>query len=486
MATRLYFPLDAAAQVTVTFSSGWTNTSSATRRKLAITKGTSAITFGPLETWTAGDLALDRQYISPPMDAGIVFTGATVKLQLMSRENALADNVTSQVRLKIVNRAGNILQHALFSVSQQGPATEFTDAASGRNKAYIDGDTVAGTYTTVQGDRLVVEIGYDDAAGTTPMAQSKWGENATDLPENETQTTDGAGWVEFSNTIVFEETTKTTTADVILNSQKTKTTTADIITKATQTKTTTADIITRATQTKTTTADIITRALQTKTTTADILTRASETKDLTADVIIQELNKTKTTSADIFTKKEQTKTTTADIFTQKQNQTKSITADILVGGTKIVLADIIVKQFDVVKTFSADTIIISSREETRTANVQTQKQFSKLEDVNILVTVLDNIKSILADVFIIRLGTKEIDSDILVQQKDNTQTIDSDIIVSLQRTKAITSDIITKANNTTKRMTADIIISSPNIFRRTVQIRPAIRNTVKILKGAIS
>lgn len=209
MATRLYFPTTDAAAVTPAFDSSWNYTTEALRRKLNNTKGTTAITAGTqIGPWTVGQKALDRQYISTRMAAGVAFTfaGALMSAQLMVREFATGDDVTrTWVVVKIISEDGNTVRRVWHS----GIATtsaEFINNATHRNKILIAGSTTTdgADYTTVQGDRILVEIGYWDAAtGASPEASAKWGENATDLPVNETQTTDGAGWIEFSNTITF-------------------------------------------------------------------------------------------------------------------------------------------------------------------------------------------------------------------------------------------------------------------------------------------
>lgn len=204
MVTRFYFPESNAADVSPAFGA-WGETGSALVRKLQNVKGSSAITIGTRHGWTAGVTQLDRQYVSRPMKAGISFSAVTVKMYLMTREYNNGDNSTSRLLVKIVNKAGDTIQQTLLALGQFGPATEYVNNVTHRNKAFADGDTVTGSYTTVEGDRIVVEIGHADAAGSTPEASCKFGENATDLPENQTQTTNGAGWIEFSNNITFGE-----------------------------------------------------------------------------------------------------------------------------------------------------------------------------------------------------------------------------------------------------------------------------------------
>ena len=209
MATRLYFPVTDAAAVSPDFQSGWNGvTGQGVRRLLQDTKGADAITAGTTISLAsaAGSVALDRQYVSDPIDSGVNFGGMAVTMQLMTRELAATDNVDRlMTAMKAVSRDGTVTQFTLFTVSNNGGTAEFIANASHRNKSGFTGQIIAGNPTTSQGDRLVVEVGYSNSTnGTTPNASAKYGQNATDLPINETATANGAGWIEFSGTIAFE------------------------------------------------------------------------------------------------------------------------------------------------------------------------------------------------------------------------------------------------------------------------------------------
>jgi hypothetical protein len=102
---------------------------------------------------------------------------------------------------------GSTLRRSLMNGAFGGSA-EFINNATCRNKQIIsaaNGAQTGATIVSVAGDRLVVEIGYTDfGGGSTPQGAAKWGENATDLPQNETQTTDGAGWLETNVDIAWQ------------------------------------------------------------------------------------------------------------------------------------------------------------------------------------------------------------------------------------------------------------------------------------------
>lgn len=210
MATRFYFPLDTAADVSPGFDSGWNYTTEALRRKMVTAKGASAITVGTqVGPWTAGQIpehrALDRQYVSAPI-AAQTLSISTVKGQLMVREYAVQDNVDKIILMaKVVSNDGGTVRGTLFAIGSGGLAGEFINNLSHRNKTLADGDATL-LVVAEAGDRIVVELGYEGTSTATPEASAKWGEDATDLPEEETQTTNGAGWIEFGFDVVFEAT----------------------------------------------------------------------------------------------------------------------------------------------------------------------------------------------------------------------------------------------------------------------------------------
>jgi hypothetical protein len=205
VATRVYFPVDTPTTVSPA-AAAWTDTTQITRLKMTTTKGATAITLGSAIAvpGPAGQNALDRQYISDPIATGTDFTGATVKGYLMVEEAQTADNVDQLIScIKVVSEDGSTLRATLLALGANGTVAEFTTTNGGRNKAIANGDALS-AYTTVAGDRLVIELGYGcSTLGSSPNAWAAWGDTGTDVPENETNTTAGPGWVEFSNTFTF-------------------------------------------------------------------------------------------------------------------------------------------------------------------------------------------------------------------------------------------------------------------------------------------
>jgi hypothetical protein len=207
--TTLYFSAASSTHgITPSFDAGWNYTSEALRRDLLTAKSAGeSLTIGTqIGPWTAtaGQTALDRQYISGQLQAQTIsgtFTG-----QLMTREYATTDNVDQlYVAVKVISSDGATVRATLFAFANATTTAEFINNATHRNKRIADGDALS-SYTCIEGDRLLIEIGYrNSTAGTTPEGSARWGApSATgNLPANETQTTDGVGFVTFSGTILF-------------------------------------------------------------------------------------------------------------------------------------------------------------------------------------------------------------------------------------------------------------------------------------------
>jgi hypothetical protein len=204
VASRWYFSAAGTiAGVEPAYDAGWNYATEASRRALLAAKSASeSLTIGTqIGPWsnTAGQTALDRQYISEPLKAQTI--SGTFKGQVMTREYATTDNVDRLfVAVKVVSNDGTTVRATLFARANATTTVEFINNVSHRNKRIADGDALS-SYDCIDGDRLLIEIGYSNStAGTTPEASARWGAptGTNDLPENETQTTAGVGWIEFS------------------------------------------------------------------------------------------------------------------------------------------------------------------------------------------------------------------------------------------------------------------------------------------------
>lgn len=211
MATRFYLSATATPSITPGYAA-WTRTTEGARRYMYASKDGSVMT--SVTTWANGnaaanDSSLSRQFISMPMAAGVAFsTSDTIKCYARCYESGTNDNINRQpICVKVYSEDGATLRATLKALGHIGPNTTEWVALTATNKTFADGDTLDTNYTTVDGDRLVVELGgqVSSAGGTSVTGTLSFGADAaSDLGENETDTAANNPWFEISRTISFK------------------------------------------------------------------------------------------------------------------------------------------------------------------------------------------------------------------------------------------------------------------------------------------
>lgn len=209
MATRLYLSR-LAAPISPALQAGWEqNTSSPARSKLLKAKSASdsfATQASPSTAGTSGHDWFMRQFVSDVIDTGTVFaTTDSVEGYILVEESGTGMNAAAQIAVYVVSEDGATLratlkqQHALGAV-----ASEFSTTPTNRRFPHASDDLLLdANYTTVAGDRLVIEVGFRKFSASTTFATYDFGapSSGTDLAANQTGTTQGVPWLEFSNTI---------------------------------------------------------------------------------------------------------------------------------------------------------------------------------------------------------------------------------------------------------------------------------------------
>ena len=224
MASRFYLSSSTVAHRSPGFSA-WTQTTEGIRRRMSPVKDGSIIATTTI--WDgvspgANETALAAQFVSDPMVAGIAFvTTDTIKCQVLCQESAVNDNINRQpITVKVYSEDGATLRATMLALAHIGPnTTEWPTTAL--NKTVSDGDVLKTGYTTVAGDRLVIEVGGQVAGGPGGVSTTgtlRFGTSgSSDLGENETDTdTTLLPWFEISRTVTFldlDHTLKTESAE---------------------------------------------------------------------------------------------------------------------------------------------------------------------------------------------------------------------------------------------------------------------------------
>jgi len=208
MAKRFRLPSSGTAAVSPALQS-YTHTGT-TRRPLPTTDAsalaTTAVTPDAADHLVAGD-TFHTQFVSHPVGVNVFSVGDAIKQAVQAAEAGGTCNLQVQLFIGLVSNDGATALATLRSKVLQG--TELQQGAI-RNR-YL-ASTLDGAYTTVGGERPVVEL---SVSGTPTADLIVDGHNASlrfgsagasgDLPENDTETgTTFNPWLEFAKTIVFQ------------------------------------------------------------------------------------------------------------------------------------------------------------------------------------------------------------------------------------------------------------------------------------------
>jgi len=207
MATRLYLPATAAATpIAPTPSTDWEDTSILTRVPMTTAAGSDAMTTVAFADNNAADRdVLFRQYVSRTgLSSGQTVTGGqAVKAQARVAQ-VLDSNMFFAVGIRVIASNGSTVRKVVLAVTRDG--LEADASATLENRQFTATSAVT-NYTTVAGDYLVIEIGMggDPPGGGEHDSSIRLGDAAaSDLPEDDTTTTDLRPWVELTDTLAFD------------------------------------------------------------------------------------------------------------------------------------------------------------------------------------------------------------------------------------------------------------------------------------------
>jgi hypothetical protein len=205
MATRFY--LDKAADtvpISPTPDAGWEDTSLLARVLTDTTKSGEALSdLAFTDASGANRDILFRQYISPALAAGQTITGAqAIKAQCRCQELLALNNMFLTVGIRVIASDGTTVQKTVLAVTRDNVEI---NSVLFQNRQFTATSAVT-NYTTVGGDRLVLELGTggDPAIGGTHDTTLRLGSSAAfDLAEDDAGTGDDNPWIELTDTLTF-------------------------------------------------------------------------------------------------------------------------------------------------------------------------------------------------------------------------------------------------------------------------------------------
>lgn len=208
MATRFYLPSTGTSAISPAFGAAWDTTTNADRIDMVTTRISSAMTTKN----GAGNVAIDQQLLRQYISAALAAQTITGTIKGVARWVAtnLGIGVPAIRVAKCASDGSGVTE--ILAVSQStdtgvqppGMPTSLTNRRfeQGSNDFLLDLSSTA----VSAGDRLIVEIGYDDFSGNVSRFSScRFGDaSGSDLPEDETTTSDDNPWVEFSMDLAFD------------------------------------------------------------------------------------------------------------------------------------------------------------------------------------------------------------------------------------------------------------------------------------------
>ena len=205
MATRFYLPAAAATTpISPTQAAFWTDTSLLTRVNMdTATIADAMATTSYSDSNNGAKTILFRQHVSRAMAGGQTITGSqAVKMQIRGAMGASGANLVVHAGLRVIGSDGSTVRKTLIDNVADG----VTMALGTLTNRQYTATSAATDYTTIASDYLVLETGVSGTPGGVSDHDSslRYGDAAaSDLPENDTGTTDLRPWLELTDTLSF-------------------------------------------------------------------------------------------------------------------------------------------------------------------------------------------------------------------------------------------------------------------------------------------
>jgi hypothetical protein len=210
MTTRFRLPSSGTAPISPAFDASWEATGTPTRFPLIVDNSEhSAVASTAVATILnvpagAVDVAI-AQFVSAPLSGNQTIAGA-IKGQIRALESNAAGDLDPQCVIRVLSNDGTTVRGTLIPSDTSALGHEFNNAALRNVKYPKGGSTTPTSVAALDGDRIVIEVGYrkHENATTSRTGTLSFGDNAgTDLAEDETTTTANDPWFEFADTLTF-------------------------------------------------------------------------------------------------------------------------------------------------------------------------------------------------------------------------------------------------------------------------------------------
>lgn len=204
-ATRFYLPSTGTPSISPATDGSWELTTGYISRNLVRTKISSSelIQSTAHNSSNGTDDVLIAQYISEDLPAGAI--SGTVKGVTKARSTNAAADLRTQIVIKVVSSDGSTVRGTLLSHDTGSLTSEWSTSGTLNSRlapVALRTNTLS-SVTAQANDHIVIEIGYRRHAtvSTSYTGRLYFQDNASDLPESDSDTTTGDPWIEFSQDI---------------------------------------------------------------------------------------------------------------------------------------------------------------------------------------------------------------------------------------------------------------------------------------------
>jgi hypothetical protein len=200
MSTRWYLQSSPdTTPITPTPDSAWEDTSILARANTTTTPSNDAFSSQSYSDLAGTDYdQLFHQWISEELTPGQTITGLqSVKAQVRCSETSALNNQFLALGIRILN--GTTVQKTVLPVTRDD-----VEAATSLTNRQFTATSNSGDYTTVSGDRVVIEMGMGGNS-VNHSTSMRFGDpsSGSDLAEDDTSTSDDRPWVQLNDTLTF-------------------------------------------------------------------------------------------------------------------------------------------------------------------------------------------------------------------------------------------------------------------------------------------
>lgn len=199
MSTKLYLPASSATPpISPTPNATWNTTTGVTRIMASTAKTNTALANATTASIALSQKGMNRQFIYGPLNPVTISGTATCVIRATVPGISQEDFLVAWLRLYVVSSDGGTVRGQLLNSPTGSLGTVNTSLRNIRPQRYSGASFALNSVAASAGDYIVIEPGFSADAGASTGTYNFGDDNASDLTDNETGTSAGNPWIQFS------------------------------------------------------------------------------------------------------------------------------------------------------------------------------------------------------------------------------------------------------------------------------------------------